>query len=102
VAQATVARWIKGVWVVAAGAATAARLQLLDVFRLQALGAFDEVELHHLSLVKGAVAISLDGTEVYEDVVVAFFSGDEAKSLGIVKPLYRAVYTIAHTTFLGF
>jgi hypothetical protein len=36
-----------------------------------------------------------------EYVVRAVLPGDEAKTLGIVKPLHRAAYAISHTTFLG-
>jgi hypothetical protein len=54
-----------------------------------------------LSLIQGAVTITLDGTEMHEDISIFFFSGDKAKTLGIVKPLYRAAYTITHTSYLG-
>jgi hypothetical protein len=57
--------------------------------------------LDGLSFVQGAVTLALDRAEMNEDVIVTFLTGDKAKSLGIVEPLYRAVYTITHTTFLG-
>ena len=76
-------------------------LKLHDIFSLKTLGPLDQFEFHDLSLVEGAVAIPLDGTEVDENVVFTFLPGDEAKPLGVIEPLYRAAYTISHTTFLG-
>jgi hypothetical protein len=69
---------------------------------LQAFGSFDQFEFYRLTLIESAVAIALYGAEVDKYVVVAFLAGNKAKSLGIVKPFYRAGYTITHTTFLGF
>jgi hypothetical protein len=90
-------RWIPGPAECRRGSA----LEFHDILGLQTLGAFDQFEFHHLPLIEGAVAIALDGTEVDENIVFTFLSGDEAKTLGVVEPLYRAAYTICHATFLG-
>jgi hypothetical protein len=76
-------------------------LQLQDIFSLQALGAFNQLELHSLSFIQGAIAITLYAAKVNKDIVVTIFPGDKAKTLGVVEPLYRAAYAITHTTFLG-
>lgn len=59
---------------------------------LQSLRAFDDVEFHRLALVKGAIAIALNGTKMDKNVIIAFAAGDEAKTFGIVKPFNRAAY----------
>ena len=85
------------------GCGTGARqaLELHDILSLQTLGALDQFEFHGLSLIEGTIAIALDGAEVDENIVFTLLPGDEAESLGVIEPLYRAAYTICHTTFLG-
>src|SRR6185295_15654472 len=58
----------------------------VDVRRLEAFGALDEVELDVGAFREGAEALRLDGREVDEDVF-AGLGGDEAKALRIVEPL---------------
>ena len=62
---------------VANGAGTR-RLQLVDVFRLQALGPLDQFEFHYLPLVQGAIAIALNGTEVNENIDMRPLEGVKA------------------------
>src|SRR4028118_1140001 len=61
-------------------------LHRLDVSRLQALRALDDVELDGSAFGEGAETATLDGGEVDEHVV-AVLGGDEAEALGVVKPL---------------
>ena len=63
-----------------------------DVACLEALGALEQIELHGLALVQGAIAVLLDGGEMHEDV----FAGgplDEAKTFGSVEPLHNATFS---------
>ena len=68
------------------------RLCADDVGRLEAFGAFEQVKLHGLTLVQGAVAVLLDGGEVHEYI---FPRGALDKSIPLrpVEPL--------HCTFLS-
>jgi hypothetical protein len=36
-----------------------------------------------------------------EYIIFTVLAGNEAKTLGVVEPLYCAAYAICHTTFLG-
>src|SRR6202007_3400300 len=67
------------------------RLNSLNVFSLQTLGAFGHAELYALSFLQALEAARLDGREMDEDVF-AIFAADESKSLGIVKPLYCSLF----------
>jgi hypothetical protein len=61
------------------------------LFGLKTLGALHQLELDNLTLIQGAVAIALNGSKVYENILVTFWiSGDKAKTLGVVEPLYSA------------
>jgi hypothetical protein len=66
-------------------------LESLDVGRLQALGAADNLELNGLSLIKGAVAIRDDGGEMDENVLSGL-ALDETKALAGVKPLHCTLF----------
>src|SRR5437867_1224558 len=64
-------------------------LDRLDVRGLLSLGAFDDVELHRLTLTEGAVAFASDRREVNEHVV-AIGASDEAVTLLVAEPLHRS------------
>ena len=66
-------------------------LQSLNVGSLQAFRAAGNLEFDGLSLVKGAVAVRLDGGEMDEDVLAAL-ALDETKALASVKPLYCTLF----------
>jgi hypothetical protein len=61
----------------------------LDVQGFFALAARSDVELDALALFEGAVAVTLDGGEVHEDVVSAL-SRDETEALLAVEPFHGA------------
>jgi hypothetical protein len=63
------------------------RLDLYDIGCLGALGRFDDVELHLLAFSKRLEAAVLNVAEVNEHVC-AIFTGNEAKTLGIIEPLH--------------
>ena len=67
------------------------RLDLYDVGCLGALGRFDDVELHLLAFSKRLEAAVLNVAEVNEHVC-AIFTGNEAKTLGIIEPLHGSGY----------
>jgi len=58
-----------------------------DVCRLKAFGALEQIELHGLTFIQGAVAVLLDRGEVHEHI---FSRGalDEPISLRPVEPLH--------------
>jgi len=58
---------------------------------LGALGTLDHLELHLLVFGQGAEAFTQDGAVMHEDIGAAF-AGDEAITLGIVKPFYFASF----------
>ena len=58
-----------------------------DALRLQALWALSDVELDALAVLKGAVAVGLDGGVMDENVLVLTVNGDEAEALVSVEPL---------------
>src|SRR6266436_4789099 len=69
-----------------------------DVACLEALGAFEQIELHHLPLVQSAITVLLDGGEMHEYV----FAGgplDETKTLGSVEPLHCSL--LSHKLLLS-
>src|SRR5271169_4596058 len=74
------------------------RLGADDVARLKAFGAFEQIELHGLTLVERAVAVLLNGGEMHEDV---FSRGalDESISLRPVEPLYCSLLSHRKTPF---
>src|SRR5688500_12102092 len=57
-----------------------------DVRGLLSLRSINDLELHLLALVQGAVSVTLNGREMDEDVV-AIGTGDEPESLLVAKPL---------------
>jgi hypothetical protein len=65
---------------------------------LKAFGAFEQIELHGLTLVERAVAVLLNGGEVYENV---FTRGalDETISLRPVEPLNSSLLSHRKTPF---
>src|SRR6266850_3256672 len=69
-----------------------------DVACLEALGAFEQIELHGLALVQSAITVLLNGGEMHEYV----FAGgplDEAKTLGSVEPLHCSL--LSHKLLLS-
>ena len=68
-----------------------ARLQKLDVFRLQSLRTFGYVEPYRLPFLEATKATRLDGGEMHEDIF-AILAGNKAKALGIVKPLHCSLF----------
>jgi hypothetical protein len=67
------------------------RLELYDVGCLGALGRFDDVELHLLALGERLEAAVLNVAEMNEHVS-ATFTGNEAKTFGIIEPLHGSGY----------
>src|ERR1017187_9224391 len=78
---------------------SASRLRANDVARLKAFGAFEQIKLHGLTLVERAVAVLLNGGEMYENV---FARGalDKAISLRPVEPLHCSFLSHRKTPFL--
>jgi hypothetical protein len=66
-------------------------LDLYDISCLGALGRFDDVELHLLTFCKRLEAAVLNVAEMNEHVS-ATFTGNEAKTLGIIEPLHGSGY----------
>ena len=64
-------------------------LKFYDVLGLGAFGALDHLEFHFLVFGQGAKAFADDGAVMYEDIR-AVVTGDEAITLGIVKPFNSA------------
>ena len=63
------------------------RLGADDVARLKAFGAFEQIELHGLTLVERAVAVLLNGGEMDENIL-SRGALDKTISLRPVEPLY--------------
>ena len=61
-----------------------------DVACLEALGAFEQIELHGLALVQSAITVLLDGGEMNENVLPGR-ALDEPVSLSSIEPLYCAL-----------
>ncbi len=76
----------------------ALRLQKLNVFCLEPLGSADDAERHRLAFLKAAEALRLDGRKMHKYVLTALTS-DEAKSLGVVEPLYCSLFHGAKNLF---
>src|SRR5436309_14452607 len=69
-----------------------------DVACLKSFRTFEQVELHALAVIQGAIAVLLDGGEMHEDV----FAGgplDEAKPFGSVEPLHCSL--LSHKLLLS-
>ena len=77
------------------GGNAAALFQGDDVFRLQALAAFGDGELHALAFTQDAMAIAGDGAEVHEDVF-AVVPLDEAEALAGAEPFDAARFLAAY------
>src|SRR5690606_32306344 len=75
------------------------RLERLDLVRLQALLALDDLEGNLLAFLQRLEAGALDGTEMHEQVRAAL-RGDEAEALGVVEPLDGTGLTIRHVLLL--
>lgn len=69
-------------------------LQRLHVGSLPALRSLDYIELNCLAFLKAFEAICIDCRVVYEHIL-SILTADEAKPLGIVKPLYCSLFHIA-------
>jgi hypothetical protein len=63
------------------------RLYFGNVFRLRALLALSDLELHQITLFERLVTLSLNGGMVNEHICPVVLA-DEAKTLGVVKPFY--------------
>jgi len=74
-----------------------ATLERLDVFRLQALGAFGHVELHRLALLKALETSRLDCREMHKNVV-ATLTANEAVAFGVVEPLHCSLFCHVYTS----
>ena len=68
-------------------------LERLNVRRLPALRALYHVELNRLTFLEALEAAAVDRRVVNEDVL-AILTADEAKTLGIVKPLYCSLFHV--------
>src|SRR5579864_8737547 len=68
------------------------------VCRLKALGALEQVKLHGFTLVQGAIAVLLDGGEVYEHVLTGR-AMDKSISLRPVEPLYCSFLSHGKNSF---
>jgi len=73
---------------------------LLHVLGLKAFGTLYQREFHSLSLIECAETLTLNGSEVNENVIFAFLSSDEAKPFRVVEPFDRAAMSITHTLSL--
>jgi hypothetical protein len=69
-----------------------------DVARLEAFGAFQQIELHGLTLIERAVAVLLNRGEMYENVL-SRGALDKSISLRPVKPLYCSLLSHGKTPF---
>jgi hypothetical protein len=76
------------------------RLGTDDVAGLKAFGAFEQIELHGLTLVERAVAVLLDSGEVYENVL-SRGALDETISFRPVEPLHSSLLSHRKTPFPG-
>jgi hypothetical protein len=74
-------------------------LKRLDVFRLPALWALGDIELHRLALLKALEPARLDGGEMHKNVF-ATLTADEAIAFGVVEPLYCSLFCHVDTSFL--
>jgi hypothetical protein len=74
---------------VPAGISFGVDLEFDDVLGLGAFGTLDHLEFHFLVFGQGAEAFADYGAVMYEDIG-AVLTGDEAITLGIVKPFYSA------------
>lgn len=63
----------------------------LNVLSLPAFGAFGHVELDLLAFLQRTEAVRLDGGVMDEDVL-AVFTAQKSKSLGVIKPLDCACF----------
>jgi hypothetical protein len=70
-------------------------LERLYVRRLPALGSLDYVELHCLALLKALESVRIDRRVMYE-YILAVLTADEAKPLGIVKPLHCSLFHVRY------
>jgi hypothetical protein len=69
----------------------AAKLEAYDVFRLQTLRAFADLELYGLALVQAAVTFRLNGRVVHENIF-ATLALNEAETLASIKPLHCSLF----------
>jgi hypothetical protein len=69
------------------------KLKRLNVRRLPALGSLDNVELHSLTFLKALETVRID-RRVVNKHVLAVLTADEAKPLGIVKPLHCSLFHV--------
>jgi hypothetical protein len=77
------------------------RLEELDVFCLEALGALDHVKLHRLAFLKTAESIRLDGGKMHENIVPGL-TAKKAIALGVVKPLYCSLFQFVTCFYFEF
>ena len=81
------------------GRVSSSSLELYDVLGLGAFGALDHFEFHFLVFAQRAEALAHDGAVMHEDIG-AVVPGDEAITLGIVKPFYFAGFLHGATSIL--
>src|SRR5208283_4899338 len=65
---------------------------------LKAFGAFEQIELHGLTLVERAIAVLLNGGEMYENILTRG-ALDETISLRPVEPLHSSLLSHGKTPF---
>ncbi len=71
-------------------------LQADNVFRLKALGALGDFKLHRRALLKAAIAFTLNGGEVDENVL-SRRALDETVALAGVEPLHCSLFSQLYT-----
>jgi|SRR6185369_4932185 hypothetical protein len=72
------------------------KLDQLNLIGLQALLTLDGHVANALAFLQGLETTTLDGAEMDKQIRAALW-GDEAKTLGIVKPFDRTVLTFRHS-----
>jgi hypothetical protein len=75
-----------------------AGLERLNIFSLQALGAFGDVEFHRLALLQASEAACLNRREVYKNIFPAL-AANESITLAVVKPLYCSLFCHVNVPF---
>ena len=68
------------------------------VFRLQALWALSNLELHSLALIQAAITIALDCGEMDKNIL-SRLALDEAESLAGIEPLHCSLFSHLFTHF---
>src|SRR5208337_3734278 len=69
-----------------------------DIARLEALGAFEQIELDSFAFVQRTVAVLLDGRKMHEHIL-ARGALDESVSLRPIEPLHSTLFSHKETPF---